>query len=299
MKDLIEEFLKYLNNERNYSQNTIKGYRTDLLDLYEYIYKRSEVDLNIKEITKEKIRPYLRDMVLKKLSKKTYNRRIASFKSFFNYLFRNNIIEKDVGSTINSIRTEQRLPEFVSTVQMKNIMESFDEGDFFSARESLIFEFFYGTGIRLSELYDMTVYTINHTKGTISVFGKGSKQRILPVSDHIKRKYRIYLSFRKDILSENENETDYLFISQNGKHLSKRQIQRIVRDKLKRLATVNKTSPHILRHTFATHMLDQGADIMTVKELLGHESLSTTQVYTHVSLERLKAVYKKAHPKGE
>jgi len=178
-------------------------------------------------------------------------------------------------------------------------MESFDEGDFFSARESLIFEFFYGTGIRLSELYDMTVYTINYTKGTISVIGKGSKQRILPVSDHIKNKNRKYLQFRGNVLSEHSKETDYLFISQNGDHLSKRQIQRIVKDKLKRLATVNKTSPHILRHTFATHLMDQGADIMAVKELLGHESLSTTQVYTHVSLERLKAIYKKAHPKGE
>ncbi|MDA3884164.1 MAG: tyrosine-type recombinase/integrase [Candidatus Delongbacteria bacterium] len=299
MKDLIEEFLKYLKNEKNYSDNTIKSYRTDLVDLSNYIEKKSAEEFDIKEITKDKIRPYLRNLILKKLSKKTYNRRIASFKSFFNYLFRNKIIDKDVGSTISSIRTEQRLPEFVSNIQMKTIMESFDEGDFFSARESLIFEFFYGTGIRLSELYDMTVYTINYTKGTISVIGKGSKQRILPISDHIKNKNRKYLQFRKTVLSENSKDTDYLFISQNGDHLSKRQIQRIVKDKLKRLATVNKTSPHILRHTFATHLMDQGADIMVVKELLGHESLSTTQVYTHVSLEKLKAIYKKAHPKGE
>ncbi|NOR46347.1 MAG: tyrosine-type recombinase/integrase [Candidatus Delongbacteria bacterium] len=299
MKDLIEEFLKYLKNEKNYSDNTIKSYRTDLVDLLNFIEKKSAEEFNIKELTKEKIRPYLRNLIIKKLSKKTYNRRIASFKSFFNYLFRNNIIDKDVGSTISSIRTEQRLPEFVSSIQMKTIMESFDEGDFFSARESLMFEFFYGTGIRLSELYDITVYTINYTKGTISVIGKGSKQRILPISDYIKDKNKKYLQFRKVVLSENSKETDYLFISQNGDHLSKRQIQRIVRDKLKRLATVNKTSPHILRHTFATHLMDQGADIMAVKELLGHESLSTTQVYTHVSLERLKAIYKKAHPKGE
>ncbi|MCK5760220.1 MAG: tyrosine-type recombinase/integrase [Candidatus Delongbacteria bacterium] len=299
MKDLIEEFLKYLKNEKNYSDNTILAYRNDLFDLFHFLEKRSAEEIKIDNLSKNEIRPYLRDLILKKLSKKTYNRRIASFKSFLNYLFRNNIIEKDVGSSISSIRTEQRLPEFVSSIQMKNIMESFDEGDFFSARESLIFEFFYGTGIRLSELYDMTVYTINVTKSTISVFGKGSKQRILPISDHIKNKHKKYLQFRKTVLSENSKETDYLFISQNGDHLSKRQIQRIVRDKLKRLATVNKTSPHILRHTFATHLLDQGADIMAVKELLGHESLSTTQVYTHVSLERLKEVYKKAHPKGE
>lgn len=299
MKDFIEEFLKYLKNEKNYSDNTIKSYRTDLVDLLNYIEKKSAEEFDIKDLTKEKLRPYLRNLIIKKLSKKTYNRRIASFKSFFNYLFRNKIIDKDVGSTISSIRTEQRLPEFVSNVQMKAIMESFDEGDFFSARESLMFEFFYGTGIRLSELYDMTVYTINYTKGTISVIGKGSKQRILPISDYIKNKNKKYLQFRKAVLSENSKDTDYLFISQNGDHLSKRQIQRIVRDKLKRLATVNKTSPHILRHTFATHLMDQGADIMAVKELLGHESLSTTQVYTHVSLEKLKAIYKKAHPKGE
>jgi integrase/recombinase XerC len=299
VKELIEKFLDYLLKERNYSKNTVISYRTDLNDLYAYLIKDNADGIDIRTLTRNEIRPYLRDLIMKKLSKKTYNRRVAAIKSFFKFLFVTGAVEKDVGSAINSIRTETRLPEFVGKEQMFDIMEHFTEEDFATSRESLIFEFFYGTGIRLSELYDMKVSDLSSSRDVFSVIGKGSKQRILPLSAHIKRKYMIYCAEREKILLETGKNNEFLFIGVTGTHLSKRQIQRTVEDKLKKLATIHKTSPHVLRHTFATHMLDKGADIMSVKELLGHESLSTTQVYTHVSLERLKKIYKQAHPKGK
>jgi integrase/recombinase XerC len=299
LKELIEKFLDYLLKERNYSKNTVISYRTDLTDLYAYLTKDNAEAIDVKNLTRNEIRPYLRDLIMKKLSKKTYNRRVAAIKSFFKFLFVTGAVEKDVGSAINSIRTETRLPEFVGKEQMFDIMEHFTEEDFATSRESLIFELFYGTGIRLSELYDMKTTDLSSSRDVFSVIGKGSKQRILPLSAHIKRKYAVYCAEREKILIGTAKNSEFLFIGVTGTHLSKRQIQRIVEDKLTKLATIHKTSPHVLRHTFATHMLDKGADIMSVKELLGHESLSTTQVYTHVSLERLKKIYKQAHPKGK
>ncbi len=298
MKVLVEKFLNYLLKEKNYSKNTVISYKNDLNDLNSFLEKSMGSEFSIKSVTKDEIRPYLRSLLLNKMSKKTYNRRVASIKSFFKYLFVTNEVEKDVGSAISSVRTETRLPEFVGKEQMISIMEHFSEEDFISSRESLIFELFYGTGIRLSELYDMRLGDLNASRDVFSVIGKGSKQRILPMSAHIKRKYETYCKEREKVLTESGMKSEFLFVGNKGTHLSKRQIQRIVEEKLKALATIHKTSPHVLRHTFATHMLDMGADIMSVKELLGHESLSTTQIYTHVSLERLKQIYKKAHPKG-
>ncbi|MBN2858355.1 MAG: tyrosine-type recombinase/integrase [Candidatus Delongbacteria bacterium] len=299
MKDQINDFLIYLSKERNYSQNTVSSYKNDLYDLNRFLEKSLGEGFSPSVITRNEIRPYLREVLLSGKSKKTYNRRVASIKSFFKFLFITEQVEKDIGSAINSVRSESRLPEFVGNDQMIDLMEHFTETDFLTSRESLIFELFYGTGIRLSELYDMKVGDIKRGRDVFSVVGKGSKQRILPLSDHIKRKYEIYSGERETVLQDAGKSSEFLFIGNKGTHLSKRQIQRIVSDRLLKLATVHKTSPHILRHTFATHLLDKGADIMSVKELLGHESLSTTQVYTHVSLERLKKIYKKAHPKGE
>ena len=299
MIEQINEFLTYLNKERNYSPNTVSSYKNDLYDLNMFLEKSLGEGFSPSVLTRNEIRPYLREVLMSGKSKKTYNRRVAAIKSFFKFLFVTEKVEKDIGLAINSVRAESRLPEFVGKDQMEDLMEHFTEEDFLTSRESLIFELFYGTGIRLSELYDMKVGDIKRGRDVFSVVGKGSKQRILPLSGHIQRKYEIYCRQRETVLSDSGRSSEFLFIGNKGTHLSKRQIQRIVSDRLLKLATVHKTSPHILRHTFATHLLDKGADIMSVKELLGHESLSTTQVYTHVSLERLKKIYKKAHPKGD
>ena len=298
MLNHLENFLKYLSLERNYSPNTISAYRRDLNDFISFYRKDTGEEPDIKTLNKNKIKPYLRNILLQKKSRRTYNRHVAAIKSFFKFLYKNEEITTNIAANINSIKTESRLPEFATLVQIENIVKHLSENDFLSARESLIFEFFYGTGIRLSELYSLKYNSINIANKSMSVIGKGDKERILPISTIIIEKLHTYQNFKETILNQKGKFCDYLFISKEGNHLSRRQIQRVIASLLKRLATISKTSPHVLRHTFATHLLDNGADIMSVKELLGHESLSTTQIYTHVSLERLKDVYAKAHPKG-
>ncbi len=296
----INTFGKYLLDIKNYSEHTIISYTNDLEKFDEFLNENSPNLEDIKLFTKKQIRLFLRFTKKENLSKKTYNRRVASIKGFCKYLYKTKVLETDISLSINSLRLDQRLPEYISITEMKNIFKNFRENDFLSARESLIFELFYGSGLRLSELWQLSFKDIDNYNLRISTIRKGGKKQFIPVTKQFFKKLKIYSTFRDEKISENGTEdTDHIFISKNGDHISKRQIQRIVSKTLIRLATISKTSPHVLRHTFATHLLDKGADIMDVKELLGHKSISTTQIYTHVSLEKLKNVYKLAFPKSE
>jgi len=296
----INNFTKYLSDIKNYSEYTILSYTSDLEKFDEFLYENSPNLQDIKLFTKKQIRLFLRHTKKEKLSKKTYNRRVASIKGFCKFLYKTKILETDISLTINSLRLDQRLPEYISITEMKNIFKNFRENDFLSTRESFIFELFYGSGLRLSELWQLTFDDIDNYNLRISTIRKGGKKQFIPVTKLFFKKLKIYSTFRDEKIKENGTEdTNHIFISKNGEHISKRQIQRIVSKTLIRLATISKTSPHVLRHTFATHLLDKGADIMDVKELLGHKSISTTQIYTHVSLEKLKSVYKQAFPKSE
>ena len=295
----LNSFLQYLEKNRNYSENTISAYKKDLVRVADFYFETRDTDLTIRNLNKNVLKAYLRTIIQRKLSRRTYNRNVASIKSFLKYLYKHKIIKSDIGSSISSVRLEKSLPDYIAQSQIKNIFSGLSENDFFSARESLMAEIFYVTGIRLSELHNIKKEDFKPGKKLLHVWGKGKKERVIPLSDHILSKLKSYEYFREEKLKEVDNYTEFLFISRNGNHISKRQIQKIIKNLLIRLATVNKTSPHVLRHTFATHLLNNGADIMSVKELLGHESVSTTQVYTHVSVERLKEIYKKAHPKGD
>ena len=296
----IKEFTKYLSDIKNYSEHTITSYSNDLEKFNEFLYESYPNLEDIKLFTKKQIRLFLRHTKKENLSKKTYNRRVASIKGFCKFLYKTKVLETDITLTINSLRLDQSLPEYISIPEIKNIFKNFTENDFLAARESLIFELFYGSGLRLSELWQLTFKDIDNYNLRISTVRKGGKKQYLPVAKLFFKKLKTYSIFRGEKIAENGTEdTDHIFISKNGVHISKRQIQRIVSKTLVRLATISKTSPHVLRHTFATHLLDMGADIMDVKELLGHKSISTTQIYTHVSLEKLKNVYKQAFPKSE
>ena len=296
----INTFKKYLSDIKNYSEHTILSYVNDLKKFDEFLLDNFPRLDNILYFTKKHIRQFLRNTKKENLSKKTYNRRIASIKGFCKFLYKTKILETDISLTLNSLRLDQRLPEYISITEMKNIFKNFNENDFLSARESLIFELFYGSGLRLSELWQLTFKDIDNYNLRISAIRKGGKKQHIPVAKLFFKKLKDYSHFRNEKILENSTkDTDHIFISKNGEHISKRQIQRIVSKTLARLATIGKTSPHVLRHTFATHLLDKGADIMDVKELLGHKSISTTQIYTHVSLEKLKNVYKKSFPKSE
>jgi len=294
----IDNFLKYLKLVKKYSEHTVSAYHSDLYDFVVFTKGSNIVDLPLSDFNRHNLKNYLRSLYLNKFSKKTYNRHLAAIKSFSKYLLKHRLINCDVSINLHSLNLEQHLPKYVPQADMLKIIDGLSNEDFLHCRANLIIELFYDTGIRLSELVSLKIGDFNLFERMLCVMGKGRKQRIIPFSLHLPPKIEQYLVMRKVIIDKYSCENAYLFISSKGGHLSNRQVQRIVESYLKKVATLTQTSPHVLRHSLATHMLDSGADIGSVQSMLGHESLSSTQVYTHLSIEKIKSVYKKSHPKG-
>ncbi len=291
----IKSFLVHLKKEKNFSKNTLISYETDLKELETFLEKKKG-KVNFKEIDRNILRDFVIDLNLKKKSFITIARKISSIRSFFKFLKRKNIIRKNPASYLITPKKEKRLPEVLSVEQMIKILEKPEKENVWARRDKAILELFYSTGIRLSELAGLDFASIDYTGETIRVLGKGKKERIVPVGKKAILAIKDYLFLRK-LLSD--IKTKALFINRQKQRLSERSIARIVKKNLSQVSEVKKKSPHIIRHTFATHLLDEGADLMAVKELLGHKNLSTTQIYTHVSVERLKKIYKQAHPRAE
>lgn len=291
----IKSFLVHLKKEKNFSKNTLISYETDLKELETFLEKKKG-KVNFKEIDRNILRDFVIDLNLKKKSFITIARKISSIRSFFKFLKRKNIIRKNPASYLITPKKEKRLPEVLSVEQMIKILEKTREENVWARRDKAILELFYSTGIRLSELAGLDFASIDYTGETIRVLGKGKKERIVPVGKKAILAIKDYLFLRK-LLSD--IKTKALFVNRQKQRLSERSIARIVKKNLSQVSEVKKKSPHIIRHTFATHLLDEGADLMAVKELLGHKNLSTTQIYTHVSVERLKKIYKQAHPRAE
>lgn len=291
----IKNFLVYLKKEKNFSKNTLISYETDLKELETFLEKKKK-KVDYKEIDRNILRDFVIDLNLKKKSFITIARKISSLRSFFKFLKRKNLIKKNPASYLITPKKEKRLPEVLSVEQMIKILEKPEKENVWARRDKAILELFYSTGIRLSELAGLDFASIDYSGETIRVLGKGKKERIVPVGKKAILAIKDYLFLRK-LLSD--IKTKALFINRQKQRLSERSIARIVKKNLSQVSEVKKKSPHILRHTFATHLLDEGADLMAVKELLGHKNLSTTQIYTHVSVERLKKIYRKAHPRAE
>lgn len=298
MLNTIDAFLHFLKYGKSYSDHTISAYRRDLLDLAEFVQNKIKSNPKISDISRIFLKDYMRSLVHEKLSNKTYNRHLATIKSFSKYLLKNGFVSINLSLNLPSLRLDRSLPDFVPKIDMAKIIKNLSSDDFLKCRENLIIELFYDTGIRLSELVNLRLSDFNFFERMLSVVGKGRKQRIIPFSLHLPEKITTYVKLREKIMGEYGISHEYLFISNKGNKISNRQVQRIVASVLSKIATLTKTSPHILRHSCATHMLDSGADIVSVRTLLGHESLSTTQIYTHLSMEKLKSTYKKNHPKG-
>jgi integrase/recombinase XerC len=234
------------------------------------------------------------DKVNSQFSKTSIRRKISALKSFFKYLKRRNYTCANPASNLIFPKTPGKLPEFITQKEFDELLGSRDSLDL-GLLDRAVIELFYSTGIRLSELISLRLEDVNFSKRTIKVTGKGSKQRIVPFGEHAEVAIKNYIEIRNICNINNHRE---LFISNKGKPLYKVQVQRLVKKTLMRVSELKKKSPHVIRHSFATHLLDNGADIRAVKDLLGHENLSTTQVYTHVTPEKLKEVYKRAHPKA-
>lgn len=291
IKELIEKYLSEIKNIRRYSDNTIKSYRTDLNEFLEYCNEKQKTELS--GINERFIKSYLMILSEKDLDKKTIARKLAAIRSAFKYAFQNDLIDDNPLSFILNPKSNRKLPEVVSTNLILEIYKLADESDENSELVKVVFEMLYGCALRVSELCDLKYSNIEMKKAQVRVIGKGNKMRIVPIGEKS-------LLILNDYLSKNpvNSYNDYLIRTKKNDKLYPRLVHRMINKYLTKVSDIKKKSPHILRHSAATHMLDNGADLRAVKEILGHENLSTTQIYTHVSIERLKSTYKKSHPKS-
>lgn len=297
----IKMFLDYLLLEKRYSPNTITSYKNDLSQFYMFLMDNFANE-NVNEATHKQIRFWLSDLIDKGISPKSVNRKITSLKSFYKYLLIRGVVEQNPMEKVSAPKNPKKLPVFIAK---DNITSMFDElnfsNNFKGFRERFILELFYATGIRLSELTELRHNDFNWHDMTVKVTGKRNKQRIIPLIPALKELYNNYIK-SKEVFFGGKQITDeyatYVFVTDKGKKLYGRFVYRVVNSNLSKVSTVKKKSPHVLRHTFATHMLDEGADLNAIKEFLGHANLGATQVYTHNTIEKLKKVYKQAHPKA-
>ena len=285
-----DKFLSYLKNEKRYSPLTVTAYTTDLTQFYNFI--KAQYDLTrIEEVTHGLIRSWIVDMIDAGITTRSVNRKITTLKSYYKFLLREGIVKKNPMLKILPPKTSKKLPVFVEKSSMDELLDTvdFDEGGK-GKRDKLIILLLYSTGIRLSELINLKVSDIDFNQGTLKILGKGNKERILPFSDNLKNEIKQYLDQVCPI--------EWLFLTDKGKKLYAKLVYRLVNSYLRKVTTISKKSPHVLRHTFATHMLNNGADLNAIKEFLGHVSLSATQVYTHNTIKKLTNIYKQAHPKA-
>ena len=291
----IQEYLSYLKVSLNYSPHTITSYENDLKQFENFLtltFGKDEFDLNQLELTI--LKSFVADLFDEDYSNRSISRKISLLKSFFKFLTKKKYIKKNVASTLIFPKLDKKLPSYLTESEAEKLFET-EQTEDRKPLDRAIMELFYSTGIRLSELINLKISNINFANKTIKVFGKGSKERIVPFGKNAGQSINEYIKIRP---VPSEGNSDILFLGTNGNKLYPMQVNRITKKSLEGITELKKKSPHILRHTFASHLLDKGADIRAVKDLLGHESLSTTQVYTHISPEKLKKVYKQSHPRA-
>lgn len=288
---LINNFLSYIINISRYSDNTVKAYSRDLTDFKDFCISKQRSAL--KQINERFIKSYMIYLNELGLDKKSIARKLASLRSLFKFAFQNDLISENPLILIKNPKSKRKLPEVISNDTLPKIFTIVAESEEKPELINVIFELLYGSALRVSELCNLRYKDYNENKGQLIVIGKGSKTRIVPVGEKASLALTNYLN-SNPITSKNE----YLIRTKKNDKIYPRLVHRIVNKYLNKVSDIKKKSPHILRHSAATHMLDNGADLRVVKEILGHENLSTTQIYTHVSIERLKSTYKKSHPKS-
>ncbi len=288
-------FLHYLKNEKRYSQHTLRSYSIDLSQFYHFCGINDDSD-EIVKIDYKTIRKWTVRLMENKSSPRTVNRKISSIKSFYRFLLKEGKILENPTKHISTPKVEKKLPTFVNVNQMDVLLDNIDFGSNFTGqRNRLIIEVLYCTGMRLNELISLKIVNINRNSLNLKVLGKGQKERIIPFTKNLDASIEKYLKER-DKMGFKYNE--YLFLTGKGKEIYPKLVYRIVNNYLTLITTIEKKSPHILRHSFATHMLNAGADLNAIKEILGHSNLSATEIYTHNTFEKLKAIYKQAHPRA-
>ena len=291
---MVESFIKYLQLEKRFSSHTITAYSNDLQQLSEFLNQTFEIPL-IEKAQHPHLRSWVVDLMDTRVKARTVNRKIASVKSFYKFLQRRQLIEVNPASRLKSLRVPKDLPNFVKESEMDNLLSqmAFEDG-FKGNRDKLLLEMLYATGMRLSELIGLTGENIDYYDKTVKVLGKRNKERIVPLHQEVINLIETYKQSKRDV----PNASDKLLVTNSGNDLYPQFVYKTVKKYLAQVTTLSKRSPHVLRHTFATHLLNKGADLNAVKDLLGHASLASTQVYTHNSIEKLKAVFDQAHPKA-
>ena len=305
VKNLISDFIESLAVEKGYSENTCRGYGVDLEGFTEYLaqnppggYRRSQSGdpVEIDGIHAITIRGYL-GWLHKKNKKTTIARKLSAVRSFFKFLVKRGVIDDSPADSILTPKQDKTIPEYLPVDEMFRLLDSIQTGSILDLRNRAIFETLYSCGIRVAELVGMDVRNVDFSGGVIRVLGKGRKERIVPIGQKALAAIKIYREQAKKVWGISADHNGPLFLNKNKGRLSARSVARILDNLVKACGLLKPVSPHTMRHTFATHMLDAGADLRIVQELLGHKSLSTTQKYTHVSIDRLMETYDRAHPR--
>jgi len=289
-QELLQSFLNYLEFEKRSSKHTISSYSLDLQGFLSFIDT-----IKINECTDKNIRNWIVHLSEQELSPRTINRKLTAVRSFFYFLQKINALSCNPVQKIRSLKTKKRLPFFVEKKSMEVLFDSIDFGEgFLAKRDRVILELLYATGMRRSELLNLHVSSIDFSSNALKVLGKRNKERIIPILDETIKNIADYIAERNKIAEAHS----FLIITEKGKPAYENVIYRVVTKYISQISTIEKKSPHVLRHTFATHLLNEGADLNDIKELLGHASLSATQIYTHNSFEKLKDIYKQSHPRN-
>ncbi|WP_370632864.1 tyrosine-type recombinase/integrase [Pedobacter sp. MC2016-14] len=288
--------MTYLEHEKRYSPHTIEAYRTDLLQFEQYVLGTFEMDLA--SVAHDQVRNYIATLMEDHIGANSIGRKLSALRSFYKFLRRTAVLSVNPMVLIKAPRVTKPLPVFVDEKKMDELLDSdvFFDDSFPSVRDKMVMETFFGTGIRLAELVGLKDTDLNSYDASLKVLGKGNKERIIPITKSLVNQLSAYISLKD---AQNfTNKSAHLFVSNKGTSVTHPMIYKIVRQYLSYVSTQDKRSPHVLRHSYATSLLNRGADINAIKELLGHASLAATQVYTHNSIERLKLIYKQAHPKA-
>lgn len=294
---MIESFINYMEYEKRSSPHTVLAYRHDLEQLQEFVLLSFEIQ-DISACTHPELRAWVIDLVEQGMSTTSVNRKIATLRSYYKFLLRSRVLSQDPTYKLKSLKNPKKLPEFVQEITIESVLnEQVYEGTFEGQRDRMVMEFLYLTGVRLSELIGLKWSDLNLIEDQVKVLGKRKKERIIPITKSLKQNILSYQKVFEERFSKADTDA-YFIVSNKGEQSYSMMIYRIVKHYLDLYAQNTRRSPHLLRHTFATHLLNKGADLNAVKDLLGHANLAATQVYTHNSMEKLKAVFEQAHPKA-
>jgi len=292
LKSNIQDYLAYIQSEKNYSAHTFDAYKKDLFSFSDFLKSEQKEKVNLDSIRRKDLKNYLIYLSQRGFDPASIQRKLSTLRSFFKYLQRKLKVKANPASSLETPKRKKRLPRALSWPQVKSLLEpSLYQKEKEGLRDRAILELLYNTGLRLAEISSIKRGDIDFQAGEIKVLGKGNKERIVPIGENAAKILTAYMDSKK-------SEDDFIFSNKYGEKLGRRGIARVVKKYGAKVIEEKKFSPHVLRHSFATHLLDEGANLLAVKEMLGHEKLSTTQIYAHVSLDRVKKVYQKAHPRS-